>query len=58
MSAEQSEKELSNGISDAELVKKYELSDAGLKEAFGRLLRAMSEGSRHIEIECDGSDPR
>ena len=42
------------GIPDAELMKKYGLSEKGLKSLFDKLLRAVSNGSRHIEVESDG----
>jgi len=46
--------DLRDGISDAELMKKYGLSEKGLKKVFDRLLRAACNGSRHIEVESDG----
>lgn len=44
-------------MSDENLMRKYGLSENGLKMAFERLLRAMSNGSRQIEIESEESDP-
>jgi uncharacterized protein (DUF433 family) len=46
--------DLRDGISDAELMKKYGLSEKGLKRIFDSLLRAACNGSRHIEVESDG----
>lgn len=43
--------ELKTGIPDEELIKKYGLTEQGLKMAFERLLRAMATGASHIEIE-------
>ena len=42
---------LKNGFSDAELMKKHGLSEKGLKTLFDRLLKAVSNGSRQIEVE-------
>ncbi len=46
--------DLRNGIPEAELMKKYGLSEKGLKKVFHRLLRAGCNGSRRIEVESDG----
>lgn len=46
--------DLQRGMPDAELMKKYGLSEQGLKGLFERLLKAVSNGSRQIEIESDG----
>ena len=41
-------------IPDKELMKKYGLSESGLKTFFDKLLRAMSNGSHQIQVESDG----
>jgi uncharacterized protein (DUF433 family) len=46
--------DLKNGISDAELMEKYGLSEKGLRKVFDRLLNAACNGSRHVEVESDG----
>jgi uncharacterized protein (DUF433 family) len=45
--------DLKNGIPDAEFMKKYGLSEDGLKRLFERLLRAACNGSRHVEVEVN-----
>ncbi|MBI5251283.1 MAG: hypothetical protein HY912_17480 [Desulfomonile tiedjei] len=45
--------DLKSGIPDAELMKKYGLSEDGLKKVFDRLLRAACNRSRHIEVEVN-----
>lgn len=49
--AEEITEDLKSGIPDAELMKKYGLSEKGLKKVFDRLLRAACNGSCHIEVE-------
>ena len=46
--------DIRNGIPDEELMKKYGLSEKGLKRVFESLLKATCNGSRHIEVESDG----
>ena len=43
--------DLQKGIPDEELMKKYGLSEKGLKRLFDQLLRAACNGTRHIEVE-------
>lgn len=43
--------DLQRGVPDAELMKKYGITGAGLKSVFDKLLKAVSNGSRHIEVE-------
>jgi len=43
--------DLQRGVPDAELMKKYGLSEKGLKRLFDQFLKAMSNGSSHIQIE-------
>ncbi len=42
-------------ISDVVLVNKCELSEVGLKRLFDKFLKAMSNGSSHIQIEVKES---
>jgi hypothetical protein len=44
---------LENGISDKALMRKYGLSEKGLKKLIDRLFGAISSGSRHIEAESE-----
>lgn len=46
--------DLKNGTLDKELMKKYGLSEKGLKMVFDRLLMAWCNGARHIEVESEG----
>ena len=46
--------DLRSGVSDAELMKKYGLSEKGLKKVFEGLLTAASRGWSHIRVESDG----
>ena len=50
--------DLQKGIPDEELMKKYGLSEKGLKRLFDQLLRAVSTGANHIQVESDISEPR
>jgi len=45
--------DLKKGISDTELMMKYGLSGVGLKRFFDKLLKAMSNASRQIEVEVN-----
>lgn len=45
--------DLRDGISDAELMKKYGLSEKGLKRIFDSLLRAACGGLPHVEVDSD-----
>ena len=45
--------DLENGISDKELMKKYGLSKNGLRKLIDGLLRAVSSGSLHIQVESE-----
>ena len=45
--------DLENGMSDRDLMKKYGLSEIGLKKLIDGLLRAVSSGSRHIHVESE-----
>lgn len=49
--------DLKNGTPDKELMKKYGLSANGLKRVFDKLLRAMSNGSRQIQVEVKEEHP-
>ena len=42
-----------DGIPDEELMKKYGLSEKGLKRVFESLLKAACDGSRREDIECE-----
>ena len=46
--------DIKNGLPDAQLMKKYGLSNKGLKKVFDKLLRAMANGWHHIEVESEG----
>ncbi len=50
--------DIDQGLSDAELMEKYGLSENGLQRLFERLLRAMATGANQIRIESDRSEPR
>jgi uncharacterized protein (DUF433 family) len=45
--------DLQRGIPDAELMKKYGLSEKGLKKLFDCLLKAVSNGRQQIEVESE-----
>ena len=45
--------DLQRGMPDADLMKKYGVSEKGLKKVFDRLLRAACNGSRHTEVEVN-----
>lgn len=45
--------DLHEGISDEELMEKYQLSPEGLKELLTQLVRAMALGSSQVELETD-----
>ncbi len=45
--------DLHNEIPDAELMKRYGGSLTGLKRFLDELLKAVSYGSRHIEVEAN-----
>jgi hypothetical protein len=42
---------METGISDKELMRKYGLSENGLRKVIDRMLMAISSESRHIELE-------
>ncbi len=44
---------LKNGTSDKELMKKYGMSEKGLKRLFNNFLKASSHGSRQIQVESE-----
>lgn len=46
--------DLKIGISDEGLRQKYGLSEKGLKTLFEMLLKAMSTGASHIQVESGG----
>jgi len=48
--------DIKNGISDTELMRKYGLSEKGLKNLFDGLLKAVSRGSKHIPVDSDRSE--
>jgi len=45
--------DLKNDTSDEELIKKYGLSEKGLRRLLEEFLKAVSRGSRQIEVESD-----
>ncbi len=45
--------DLHKGVSNAELMKKYELSETGLKKVFDNPLKAARNESRHLEVEVN-----
>jgi len=53
ISVEEITADLQREIPDAELMKKYGLSEVGLKRLFNRLLKARCNGSRHLEMESE-----
>lgn len=53
ISVEEITADLQRGVPDAELMKKYGLSEDGLRRLFHKLLKAMCSGSRHIEMESE-----
>ena len=45
--------DLRRGIPDVELMKRYRVSEDGLKRLFDSLLEATCNGSRHVRVESD-----
>jgi uncharacterized protein (DUF433 family) len=45
--------DLKQGIPDEELMKKYGLSENGLRNVLERLLKAACDGTSHIEIKSE-----
>jgi uncharacterized protein (DUF433 family) len=45
--------DLAAGISDEDLMYKYDLSPGGLQALFDKLIRAMANGTSHVQIESE-----